>query len=149
MEAVLNKPVLRRLRVVLSFVVLATLLVGAESALANAPKVHGIELISWSKKIDEDRYQSPRNWDKTVDYFQKYFRGWRGVRWHREVNLPTIKYIHIENTHHKGEWAGINIYELPGGKVRVYVLKREPKVEPAGDAAKADKAEKTKTDKSR
>lgn len=121
MEAVLNK-----LRLALSFAVVTSLLGGAE-ALANAPKVHGIDLIAWSKKIEEDRYQSPRSWDKTIEYFQKYFRGWKGVRWHREVNLPTIKYVHIENTHEKGAWAGINIYELPGGKVRVYVLKREPK----------------------
>lgn len=139
MEAVLHK-----LRLALSFVVVGSLLGGADAALANAPKVHGIDLIAWSKKIEEDRYQSPRSWDKTIEYFKKYFRGWRGVRWHREVNLPTIKYVHIENTHEKGAWAGINIYELPGGKVRVYVLKREPKVEAAKpDAAKASAAKGT------
>lgn len=122
---------LKNLHRVLFAVALSCLVFGAEGALANAPKVHGIELLNWSKKIDEDRYQSPRNWDKTVEHFKKHFRGWRGVRWHREVNLPTIKYVHIENTNEKGEWAGINLYELPGGKVRMYVLKRLPKAEAA------------------
>lgn len=134
---------LKKLRLVLSFVVVACVVGGAEAALANAPKVHGIDLIAWSKKIEEDRYQSPRSWDKTVEYFQKYFRGWKGVRWHREVNLPTIKYVHIENTSGKGAWAGINIYELPGGKVRVYVLKREPKADAAEPAAKGTESKKS------
>lgn len=123
---------LKTLRLALTFALFASTLVGAEAALANAPKVHGVDLVPWSKKIEEDRYQSPRSWDKTIEYFYKYFRGWKSVRWHREVNLPTIKYVHIENTNEKGAWSGINIYELPNGKVRIYVLKREapPTTEP-------------------
>lgn len=131
---------LKKLRLALSFALLASTLVGAEAALANSPKVHGIELIAWSKKIDEDRYESPRSWDKTIEYFQKYFRGWKGVRWHREVNLPAVKYIHIENTNDKGAWDGINIYELPNGKVRVYVLKRQPEAAPAAKGSETKKS---------
>lgn len=109
-------------------------------ALAQAPTVYGLELVPWSKKLEEDRYQSSRDWEGTLRYFREKLRGWKGVRWHREVNLPTVKYVHIQNTNPKAKWSGINIYELPGGRVRMYVLKRiTPKAEPKA-AERADDA---------
>lgn len=120
--------VLKNFRSLLFLVVVLPLL-AAPLASANAPKVYGLELVPWSRQLDDDRYQSSRDWEKTLKHFKDNLRGWRGVRWHREVNLPTVKYVHIENKNEKAEWEGINIYQLPGGKVRMFVLKRQPKAE--------------------
>lgn len=130
-----------RIRALVTVAVFATVFATLPAQAANPPKVYGVEMPSWSKKVGDDRYQSPRNWDKTVKHFKDQFRGWRGVTWHREVNLPSVKYVHIENGNTKADWAGINVYELPGGKVRVYVLKRLQD-EAAADAKKTDKSKK-------
>lgn len=92
---------------------------------AETPKPYGVELLPWSKDLGEDRYQSPRDFGKTLEHFQKQFRGWKAIRFHTEVNLPAVKYVHIENTNPSAAWAGINVYEA-AGKVRIYVLKRQP-----------------------
>lgn len=95
-------------------------------------KVHGVELIPWAKQVGEDRYESPRDWANTIRFYKKLFAGWRYIKWHNEVNLPGVKYIHIENTFAKRTYDGLNIYELPGGHVRIFVLKH---VEPEAAAA--------------
>lgn len=103
-------------------------------AFAESPKVHGLELVPWSKKLETDRYRSARDWEGTLKHFRDTFRGWRGIRWHREVNLPTVKYIHIENQNERSGWRGVNIYQLPNGQVRMYVLQRVVDDAPAVDA---------------
>lgn len=110
-------------------------------ALAESqPKAHGLELVPWSKKVEDARYQSGRDWEGTLKYFRDKFRGWKGIRWHREVNLPTVKYIHIQNLNAKARWSGVNVYQLPSGEVRMYVLKR---VSPDEAKAKAKAGDKT------
>lgn len=103
----------------------ATVALLASAAHAETPKLYGVELLPWSKKLADDRYQSPRDFGKTLEHFQKQFRGWKAVRFHPEVNLPAVKYVHIENTNPSADWVGINVYEAEG-KVRIYVLKRQP-----------------------
>lgn len=95
----------------------------AGPAWATAPKVQGVELIPWAKEIGADRYQSPRDWENTVKFFKKKYAGWKTIRWHPEVNLPSVKYVHIENRAEKRTYDGINLYELPGGHVHIFVLK--------------------------
>jgi hypothetical protein len=120
-------------------VALAVGLLGAPAATAKNEKVYGVEMPSWSKKVGEDRFQSPRNWEKTVKFFSDQFKGWKSIKWHREINLPSVKYVHIENTNKKGDWSGINLYELPNGKVRIYVLKRLEDAKPLAADAKETK----------
>ena len=128
---------LRVLTLVTALVV--TLLAGA--AMATEPKVYGIELVPYSRKIDDDRYRSSRDWSGSMRYFKKKFAGWKYIRWHSVVNLPSVKYVFIENTYPKRQFDGINVYELPGGEVRMYILKHvEP--EKTEDAAAADKGKK-------
>ncbi|MFZ9887446.1 MAG: hypothetical protein ACO3JL_08075 [Myxococcota bacterium] len=102
-----------------------TVVLSGGAARAETPKPYGVELLPWSKKLDDDRYQSPRDYGKTLEHFKKQFKGWKAVRFHAEVNLPAVKYVHIENSNPSAEWAGINVYEVEG-KVRMYVLKRQP-----------------------
>lgn len=100
-----------------------------------ADEVYGLEILPWSKKLDEEgRYQSPRDYEQTKKFFKDKFKGWKFIRWHAEVSLPSVKYIHVENTAPKRKWDGVNIYELPGGHVRIFVL---PHVEPPPPPAEA------------
>jgi hypothetical protein len=85
----------------------------------------GLELVPWSKKVGERRYESPRDFDSTVKFYKDRFKGQKTIKWTREVSLPSVKYIHIENTGTSSRWQGINIYALPDGRVRYYLLERE------------------------
>ena len=70
------------------------------------------------------RYASPRNYDDTIKYYQRYFRSAGGVRWHHIVNLPSVKAKHIKSLNESTSWEGINIYETQG-HVRFYVIPRK------------------------
>lgn len=124
-------------------VVLLALTCSLPALAESQPKVHGLELVPWSKKIESGRYQSSRDWEGTLKYFRDKLRGWKGIRWHREVNLPTVKYIHIQNLNPKARWSGVNLYQLPSGEVRMYVLRRVRPDEKPDD--KADKKASGKT----
>ena len=90
-------------------------------------EVHGLELVPWSKKVDGDRYISGRDYEGSLKHFRDKFRGWKTIRWSREVSLPTVKYVHIENLSDNAAWQGVNIYQLRNGEVRLYVLPRQAK----------------------
>lgn len=89
---------------------------------ADTPSEYGLELIPWSKKVADHRYESPRDWDSTLKFFRDKFKGWKTIKWSREVSLPTVKYVHIENLATNGKWQGINVYALPDGRIRYYLL---------------------------
>lgn len=97
------------------------------NASSDTPTDLGLELIPWSKKLAERRYESPRDWDGTIKFFRDKFKGWKTIKWSREVSLPAVKYVHITNAAENGKWDGINIYALPDGRIRYYVLSRAPK----------------------
>lgn len=102
---------------------------------ADGPKAHGVELVPWSKKVGKDRYRSSRDFKKTRKHFRETLRG-KPVKWHRIVNLPSVKYFHIENLKRKRRWDGVNVYELPNGRVMMYVLKHNPDADKAKKPAK-------------
>ena len=106
--------------------ILLALLLASPVLAGTQPNAYGLDLVPWSKKLEEGRYKSSRDWDGSLKFFRDQFRGWKGIRWHREVNLPTVKYVHIQNLNPKGRWSGVNIYQLPSGEVRMFVLKRLP-----------------------
>ncbi len=95
------------------------------AAHADEPKELGLDLVPWSKKVGDKRYESPRDYEGTVKFFHDRFKGWRSVKWSHEVSLPAVKYIHIESLSKRTKWSGINIYGLPDGRVRYYLLERE------------------------
>jgi hypothetical protein len=109
----------------------------AHAASEKDGEVYGLEIMPWSKKIEEGRYQSPRDYEATKKFFKDKFKGWKSIRWHAEVSLPNVKYVHVENTAAKRRWDGVNIYEVPGGHVRIFVLPYVAPVVPKADAPKA------------
>lgn len=104
----------------------AAICIAVPANAADEPTVHGLTLVPWSKKIGEDRYRSSRDWEGTLKYFRERYRGSSHVKWHREVNLPKVKFIHLQSLRDKWGWSGLNIYQLPNGEVRLYVLERLP-----------------------
>jgi hypothetical protein len=106
---------------------LAVVLVAAtstEAVAASAPEELGLDLVPYSRKIGERRYQSHRDYEGTIKFFRDKFKGWKTIRWMREVSLPGVKYVHLENMNEKQPWEGVNIYQLKSGEVRFYVLPR-------------------------
>ena len=104
----------------MSPIILAMLIsiVAATDLRGEAPLVPG------AIPMDEaGRYTSPRNYDDTVNYYQRYFRSTGGVRWHHIVNLPSVKAKHLKSLKKSTLWEGINIYEAKG-QVRFYVIPR-------------------------
>ena len=100
--------------------VMLSLSLGTVDPGTDAPLVPG------SIALDETgRYDSPRSYDDTVDYYRRYFRSRGSARWRNIVNLPSIKAKHIQNTAKKALWDGINIYEHRG-RVRIFVIPKSP-----------------------
>ena len=101
------------------------LFLGARAIASEAaPKVLGLELMPWSEKVDERRYKSTRNFEETIDYFRKKFKGSKQIEWRNTVSLVGVKYAHIENQNSDSLWVGANIYEIRGKGVFTYVLAR-------------------------
>ncbi|MFH1809302.1 MAG: hypothetical protein ABIJ09_11195 [Pseudomonadota bacterium] len=104
---------------------LALILVTSWVARAADTAVHGLPMIPWATKVEEDRFRSPRDFADTIKWFDKLFVGNRQVVRRREVNLPGIKYVHYENHSSKSKWSGFNVYQKGArGEVRIFVLKR-------------------------
>ena len=119
-----------------AILLVATTILLSSAALAAGPKVYGIELVPYSREVGPDRFQSSRDWAGTIKYFKKKFAGWKYIRWHSVVNLPSVKYVHIENTYPKRQFDGLNVYVLPGGRVRMFMIKHvdEPKAPAKSEA---------------
>ncbi len=103
----------------LSLAFLALLSVGVTDPL-DAPLVPGASSVG-----EPGRYRSPRNFDDTLDFYERLFKT-GGARWRSIVNLPGIKAKHLESTRRSTKWEGINLYEYKG-QVRLYVVPRDAK----------------------
>ena len=108
-----------------SLVLAVVALLSSSAGLAAGPDEFGLELMPSAKKIGAHRYQSDRNYDATVKFFREKFRGAKSVRWMREVSLPGVKYVHIENDNPQSRWDGVNISLMADGSVHVFVLERK------------------------
>ena len=103
-------------------------LLAPNDAQAKTRKIYGMELPPYAKELSKGRYSSHTTFKKTIDYFKKQrsFRK-KKVKWLEPVTLMGVKYVHVRNLDSKSKWAGMNIYELKGRKVRFFVLPRHKK----------------------
>ena len=98
-------------------------------SLGNVDPGTDAPLVPGSIALDETgRYDSPRSYDDTVDYYRRYFRSRGGAQWRNIVNLPSIKAKHIKSTTKKDQWEGINVYEHRG-RVRIFVIPKSTETE--------------------
>jgi hypothetical protein len=109
-------------RQVILAVLLSTLV--STSTKAGGPVEFGLELMPAARKVSAQRYQSDRNYEATLKFFREKFRGAKNIRFLREVSVPGVKYLHIENDNPTSGWDGLNISQMPDGTVQVFVLER-------------------------
>ena len=69
--------------------------------LTSAPLVPGAVPLE-----EQGRYESSRNFDDTVQYYYRKFRGTGLARWKNIVNLPTVRAKHLQSKHTRGLDAG-------------------------------------------
>ena len=94
--------------------------------------VKGAQLPGSCQQVGEDRYKSPSNYNDTLQWFVRGPRAtYKGYPQVTIVNQPGIRGIHIVNNSGKGEWEGLNIYELDG-ETRIFVLTKDPPVAKQG-----------------
>jgi hypothetical protein len=108
---------------------LGSLLLAAPPAFAGNPVARGALLPPGSQQVGEDRYKSPSNYADTLTFYSKQYKG--NPR-KPIVNQPGIRGIHLVNDG-RGDWEGLNIYELDG-ETKIFVVPRDPAVRP--DAGK-------------
>ena len=89
----------------------------------QGPTPLGAPLPQWSREIGEHRFRAPSNWSQTQTWFNRNYNARQFPRI-RIVNQPGIKAIHLANRTGRGDWSGMNIYELENGEVRIFVLRR-------------------------
>jgi hypothetical protein len=114
----LDRPATHRYKAALFLAV--TVLFASVPALAKELVVRGAILPAGSQQVGEERYRSPSNYADTLTYYSKIYRA--NPR-KTIVNQPGIRAVHIVNDG-KGEWDGLNIYEL-GGETRIFVVVRD------------------------
>ena len=71
-------------------------------------------LIPWAKKVDEHRFRSPRNYDRTLEYYRKTILGAAHIVTEKIINTSAVRATHIRNKKAGARWEGMNIYEYKG-----------------------------------
>lgn len=87
---------------------------------AEAEVVLGAQLPDGARKVAENRYKAPSDYDGTLKYYKSVYPAASYPR-RAVVNQPGVKAVHIANTSGKGGWEGLNIYEA-NDEVRIYVV---------------------------
>lgn len=93
----------------------------AVPGLALAEKVAGATLPDGSRKIAENRYRVPKDYEDTLKYFRTVYSP---SKYGRRTIAATaaVKAVHIQNPDAKpGQWEGLNVYEVKN-ETRVFVL---------------------------
>lgn len=99
-----------------SLITLAALISNA----ALASNEGGVNLPDGARKVAENRYKSPSDFEYTMKHYKSAYPPQQYPR-KDIVNQPGIKAVHIVNPSGKG-WEGLNIYET-NDEVRIYVVR--------------------------
>jgi hypothetical protein len=98
---------------------------------AAAEVVSGAQIPDGSRKVGENRYRAPGDFEKTLEYYKVVYPVSAFPR-RAIVNQPGVKAVHIVNPSGKN-FEGVNIYEA-NDEVRIYIVPQ-----PAAPAAKPPK----------
>jgi hypothetical protein len=95
---------------------------------ALAEKVYGAIIPDDVAKLDEARFRSKKDWEKTMRSFRNAYENSKGIVFQRMNTSPKVKNgYHILNTQAGRRWDGINVYETAEGKIFIVVLPATPK----------------------
>jgi len=100
--------------------VTAVLLAAGTVSAKDAAPARGAVLPPGSKQVGESRFQSPSSFADTLTFYGKTYRDSPRKT---IVNQPGIRAIHIVNDG-KGDWEGLNVYELDG-ETRIFVVPKD------------------------
>jgi hypothetical protein len=107
--------------------VLGLVLVAAlHPRLAHAKSLYGAVVLDEVTDVEEGRFRSKRDWERTIRFFYSVYGKKTGVVWKALESTAKVKAVHIQNTAPGRKWDGINVYETKDGKVFIYVLKARP-----------------------
>lgn len=109
------------MRFVFAFCLLGAL---AWSPVAEAAKVHGATILDESKKTGPSRFQSRRDWDRTIRFFRRVYGKKKGIVWSQMDTPPGVKGIHIANIRRTRKWDGINIYQHKN-RIEIFVIEHK------------------------
>lgn len=99
------------------------LVVGLWAAVAwGGESVNGAQLPENARKVAENRYRSPQDFEGTLKFYKSTYPPTTHPR-KPIVNQPGVKGVHIANPSGRG-WEGLNIYEA-NDEVRIYVVPAE------------------------
>ena len=93
---------------------------------ARADKVYGAVILDEARKLEPGRYESLKDWEKTLRFFYNVYGRTEGVVFRRIATTPKVNALHIANLKRGATWEGINIYETRN-KVFIYVIKADEK----------------------
>lgn len=100
---------------------LAALLLSGTARAAGEFRVLGVVLPGGSVKVDTDRYRMPQTYEEALKFYKQFLPpakyGRKAIR-----NQAGVRAVHIDNPAGKSEWDGLNLYELPGGEVRLFII---------------------------
>ncbi len=90
-----------------------------------ADRMHGAPIPPGARKLaEEGRVVSPRNYDDTIEFYDRLYKNNAGYRFRPIVSAPNVKAVHLQNVRSAGGWSGLNIYETKN-QTRIFVLKAE------------------------
>jgi hypothetical protein len=98
---------------------------------AAAEVVSGAQMPDGARKVGENRYRAPGDFDATLKYYRTVYPVQAYPR-RPIVNQPGVKAVHIVNPSGKN-FEGLNIYEA-NDEVRIYVVPAAPPPKPAKKA---------------
>lgn len=116
-------------RVLRSLLFAAGLGLGLAPSAAEAVRVHGATVPDDARSLGGGRFQSTKDWDKTVSFFRSaHPNRAAGIVWRPLETNQKVSGFHIENTRRDRSWDGINVYQTEDGKIFISVLEAKPEV---------------------
>lgn len=109
---------------------------------AEAEVVNGAQLPDGARKVGENRYRAPGDYEETLKYYRTVYPAGTFSR-KSIVNQPGVKAVHIVNPSGKN-FEGLNIYEA-NEEVRIYIVPAQPSAkQPAKKAPETKPGKKTR-----
>ena len=105
-------------------------------------------MIPWAKKIGEHRFRSPRNYERTLDYYRKTVLRSPHVVREKIINTSEVRAVHLRNKRSGSTWEGLNIYEYKGTTV-IFVVFTDKELSKIADEEKTKASRKKKRRKKR
>ncbi|MDC0715064.1 hypothetical protein POL68_41840 [Stigmatella sp. ncwal1] len=108
---------------------------------AEAEVINGAQLPDGARKVGENRYRAPGDYEETLKYYRTVYPAGTFSR-KAIVNQPGVKAVHIVNPSGKN-FEGLNIYEA-NEEVRIYIVPALAAAKPAKKAPEVKPGKKTR-----